>query len=78
MKDGIADVKPVVQQCGEKHHAQGEVEITLTVDASGKVTGSTVAASPDPELGTCVAKALERASFAKTQNGAVFTYPFMF
>jgi TonB family protein len=78
VKDGIADVKPVVQQCGDKHHAQGEVKITLTVDASGQVTEATVASSPDPELGTCVAKALERATFAKTQTGAVFTYPFVF
>jgi TonB family protein len=78
VKDGIAGVKPVVQQCGEQHRTQGEVEITLTVDASGKVTDAAVATSPDPELGTCVAKALERATFAKSQNGAVFTYPFMF
>jgi molybdenum cofactor biosynthesis protein B len=78
VKDGIAGVKPLVQQCGEQHRALGEVEITLTVDASGQVTGAVVAASPDPELGTCVAKALERATFAKTQTGAVFTYPFMF
>lgn len=78
VKDGIADVKPVVEQCGDRHHAQGEVKITLTVDASGKVTAAAVAQTPDPELGDCVAKALERAMFAKTQNGAVFTYPFMF
>ena len=36
-----------IQQCGDKHHAQGEVKITLTVDATGKVTDSTVASSPD-------------------------------
>jgi molybdenum cofactor biosynthesis protein B len=78
VKAGIADVKPAVQQCGEEHYHQGTVKITLTVDASGRVTDATVAESPDPELGTCVAGALKRASFAKTQNGAVFTYPFMF
>jgi len=75
---GIADLKPAVQQCGEEHYAKGTVKITLTVNADGRVTAATVADSPDPTLGQCVAKVLERASFGKTQNGAVFTYPFLF
>jgi molybdenum cofactor biosynthesis protein B len=78
VKAGIADVKPAVQQCGEDHYHAGEVKITLTVGADGAVTDATVADSPDPELGKCVAGALRRATFAKTQNGAVFTYPFAF
>jgi TonB family protein len=78
VRAGIADVKPAVQQCGEDHSQKGTVKITLTVDASGRVTDATVSETPDAGLGTCVAKALERASFAKTQNGAVFTYPFVF
>jgi molybdopterin adenylyltransferase len=78
VKAGIADVKPAVQQCGEDHYHAGEVKITLTVGADGAVTDATVADSPDPELGKCVAGALKRATFAKTQNGAVFTYPFAF
>lgn len=78
VRAGIADVKPAVQQCGEDHSQKGTVKITLTVDAAGRVTDATVSETPDPGLGTCVAKALERASFAKTQNGAVFTYPFVF
>lgn len=78
VKAGIADVKPAVQQCGEDHYKSGTVKITLTVSAAGEVTDATVADSPDPELGKCVAAALRRASFSKTQNGAVFTYPFAF
>ena len=78
VKAGIADVKPAVQQCGEDHYHQGTVKITLTVSADGAVTDATVADSPDPELGKCVASALRRATFGKTQNGAVFTYPFAF
>ncbi|MBV8756304.1 MAG: AgmX/PglI C-terminal domain-containing protein [Deltaproteobacteria bacterium] len=78
VKAGIADVKPAVQQCGEEHYAKGTVKITLTVSADGAVTDATVSESPLPELGSCVASALKRASFAKTKNGAVFTYPFMF
>ena len=78
VKAGIADVKPAVQQCGEDHYHAGEVKITLTVGADGAVTDATVADSPDPELGKCVADVLKRATFAKTQNGAVFTYPFAF
>jgi hypothetical protein len=78
VKTSIAEVKPVVQKCGEQHPRPGEVKITLAVDASGKVTSATVAQTPDPELGQCVAQALEHATFAKTQTGAVFTYPFVF
>ena len=78
VKAGVADVKPAVQQCGEEHYAKGEVKITLTVNGAGKVTDATVSATPDQTLGNCVADALKRATFAKTTNGAVFTYPFMF
>lgn len=78
VKAGVADVKPAVQQCGEEHYAKGTVKITLTVNGAGQVTDATVSATPDPALGSCVADALKRATFAKTTNGAVFTYPFMF
>ena len=78
VKAGIADVKPAVQQCGEDHYAKGTVKITLTVNAAGQVSDATVSAAPDPALGSCVADALKRATFAKTTTGAVFTYPFMF
>jgi molybdenum cofactor biosynthesis protein B len=78
VKAGITDVKPAVQECGEEHYHSGTVKITLTVSADGVVTDTTVAESPDPALGACVASALKRATFAKTQNGAVFTYPFAF
>ena len=75
---GIDELKPAVQQCGDQHHTKGTVKITLTVSGDGHVAGATVADAPDPTLGQCVANVLERAAFPTTQNGAVFTYPFVF
>lgn len=75
---GIAKVKPVVIRCGETHGVKGQVKISVTVSPSGDVTSATVAASPDDALGACVANAVKKASFATTETGGSFTYPFVF
>ena len=78
VKSGIEKVKPKVISCGEKFSAKGTVRISMTVGGDGAVHDASVVDAPDPGLGECVAAALRRAQFAKTTNGATFTYPFVF
>jgi TonB family protein len=67
-----------VIQCGETHGAKGQVKISVTVAPSGSVTDASVVSSPDEALGTCVANAVKKATFAQTENGGSFNYPFVF
>jgi len=78
VKEGIEGVKPRVISCGEKIAAKGTVKVAMTVAPDGTVKDASVADSPTPELGQCVAKALRAATFAKTAKGGTFTYPFVF
>ncbi len=75
---GIAKVKPFVQACGERSAVKGKVKVMVKVNASGHVASVTVVTTPDAALGTCVAAAIQRAWFEKTENGGSFTYPFVF
>ena len=78
VKEGIEGVKPRVIACGETFATKGTVKISMTVTPAGGVKETSVEASPDPELGKCVAQALRAATFAKTTKGGTFTYPFVF
>lgn len=75
---GMSKVKPAVIACGEKSGAKGQVKISVTVSPAGAVTEASVTASPDDALGACVASAVRRATFATTETGGSFTYPFVF
>ena len=75
---GIAKVKPVVIVCGEQAGAKGSVKLAIEVAADGHVTKVSVTTTPDDQLGACVAGAIRKTTFAPTQNGATFTYPFTF
>jgi outer membrane biosynthesis protein TonB len=48
------------------------------VSGGGSVSNVSVETTPDSALGACVAAAVQKASFAKTQNGGSFSYPFVF
>jgi len=50
----------------------------VQVGGDGRVSNVAVETTPDPALGACVAAAVQKASFAKTQNGGSFSYPFVF
>jgi molybdenum cofactor biosynthesis protein B len=78
VKEGIEGVKPRVIACGEKFSAKGTVKIAMTVGPDGNVKDASVADSPTPELGSCVAQALRAATFLKTAKGGSFVYPFAF
>lgn len=73
---GINKVRSGVTGCSSK--GSGEVKVTVKVDGSGSVGDVSVKSAPNAALGTCVANAVKKAKFAKTQDGATFTYPFVF
>jgi predicted Zn finger-like uncharacterized protein len=75
---GVNQVKARVQACGSKSSAKGEVKVSVKVSPDGKVTGTTVKNTPDAALGSCVAAAMQKATFAKTQKGGSFAYPWKF
>jgi hypothetical protein len=67
----LHDIFPQVARCGSGH-----VEVGVEVAPAGNVTHVDVRTAPSPELGTCVAAAVEAARFPATQNGGAFGYPF--
>jgi TonB family protein len=71
-------VKARVTACGDKSPAKGKVKVKVQVGGDGRVSNVAVETTPDPALGACVAAAVQKASFAKTQNGGSFSYPFVF
>ncbi len=75
---GVGAVKAKVMACGDKFPAKGQVKVSVKVNADGSIASVTVKTTPDAGLGTCVASAVQRAKFAKTQSGGSFGYPFVF
>lgn len=75
---GIAAVKGRVAECADQSTAKGTVKVRVRVGADGLVTSVTVDVAPDAVLGACVAAAVQRAVFARTQRGGSFSYPFVF
>jgi len=75
---GISAVRGGIVACGSAQPSiKGTVKIRVMVTPAGMPT-PTVVQTPDPVLGDCVVKAIERARFAETQQGGTFTYPFVF
>ena len=78
IQDGVNKVKARVMACGDKSSAKGQVKVSVKVSPAGGVSSVSVKSSPDAALGSCVAGAMQKASFAKTQNGGSFAYPWNF
>ncbi len=77
IKAGMARIRAQVQACGAEGET-GVVKVQVVVSGGGQVTSVTVQETPGEALGKCVAKAVRRASFAKSAKGATFTFPFSF
>jgi len=75
---GVATVKTHIQACGERSTAKGMVKVGVKVAPDGSVAAVSIKESPDDKLGRCVAKAMASATFAATQYGGSFSYPFVF
>ncbi|HUS31115.1 MAG TPA: hypothetical protein VMZ53_21540 [Kofleriaceae bacterium] len=74
----MASVKSQVTLCGDVYKVHGKVKVNVKVSPNGAVTNVEIAATPDPQLGACVAGVIQHAVFAKSQVGGSFSYPFVF
>lgn len=78
ISEGIAKVRNRVVDCGADSKAKGRVKVKVAVDHNGEVTSVELEATPDKQLGECVANVVRTATFAKTNFGGAFSYPFVF
>ena len=79
ISSGMGPVKGRAQSCGDKAPGvHGLVKVHVKVGGDGRVANVSVSQTPDDKLGACVSAAVSRASFAKTQNGGSFSFPFPF
>lgn len=75
VRAAMAQVKPKAAACGAKSSAKGDVKVGVKVGPDGTVKSTTVKVTPDAALGDCVAAAVKKVTFPKTQRGGSFTYP---
>ena len=75
--DGVNSVKPRIMACATSE-VHGTLKVRVRVAPSGAVTSVTVAATPDPKLGSCVHDVMTSILFMPTRNGGSFSYPFVF
>ena len=79
ISEGIAKVKSKISACGTANpNAKGKVKAKIIVAPAGTVTSADIEVAPDAKLGTCVSGVLKSATFAKTEAGGSFSYPFVF
>jgi len=78
ISEAVTTVKTQVMACRAQSLSKGQVMVSVKVAADGHVAGVAVMTTPAPSLGSCVRTAVERATFAKTQRGGSFRYPFVF
>jgi predicted Zn finger-like uncharacterized protein len=78
ISDGVNKIRGQVMTCGDKFPVKGQVKVSVKVSPEGHVTNVTVKNTPDAGLGNCVASMMQKATFAKTQTGGSFAYPYTF
>ena len=70
------------QQLARRPDLAGRVAVRFVISPSGAVTSATPAQNTlgDPQVGSCVARAVQRIAFPQPEGGGVVivTYPFMF
>lgn len=78
ISEGIGKVKAHVTSCGNEHGASGTtIKVKFTVGANGKVQSARANGGTAP-LRRCLASAVKRATFSKSQKGITVSYPFVF
>lgn len=77
-KAGLEPIDAAVRACGANVPTKGTVNVWVKVDPAGHAVAVTIIDTPDKLVGECVANVVAGASFAKTQQGGSFSYPFVF
>jgi len=72
----LEPVKARVLACGNA--TTGRIRVHIHVGSDGKVTAATLEQTAAPALEACVAAAVKRAAFPKTQNGGAFVVSYAF
>lgn len=75
---GVDKVKARVSACGDRSTARGQVKVSVRVGPAGNVTSVLVKSTPDASLANCVVAEMRKATFAMTDIGGSFAYPFNF
>jgi hypothetical protein len=78
VQTAIAAIKPTLAACGDRYPMAMSAKARVQVHPDGHVTNVVVDAGSEIELADCVAKAVRRARFPRTQHGGSFSYPFVF
>jgi outer membrane biosynthesis protein TonB len=78
ISEAIGKVMPQVMACRDQSPVKGRVLVSVRVAAGGCVIEVIVQSAPHPALGSCVAAAIQNATFARTERGGSFRYPFVF
>lgn len=78
IKTGVAGVRPAIDACARHAAADDIVKTAVRVAPGGRVTSVVIKQTPSAELGSCVAAALQSATFRATTGGGTFSYPFIF
>lgn len=76
VKTGIAKVRSKIERCFERSDERGTVRVKVKVSPSGQPSTVSVIETPDRPLGTCIAREVKKAKFAKSRMGVTFTFPF--
>jgi serine/threonine-protein kinase len=76
--DAVSDVRDRVAACSQKHPGSGEVRLTVVIEPRGSVATAWLNTTPNALLGRCVVEVVKQAKFPPSQQGAQFTYPFVF
>lgn len=79
LKAGMAKVKDDVAACGRTYsQVKGIIKVAIEVAPSGQVSHVKLLAGDHP-LGACIVNAIKsKATFAASQAGASFHYPYAF
>lgn len=77
-KAGLESIDASVRACGANLPTKGTVNVRVKVDPAGHAAEVTILDTPDKLVGECVANVVRGATFAKTQQGGSFSYPFVF
>ena len=76
VRAGVAAVKDKITACGDGTH--GKVKVQVKVSPDGTVADVKIDTAMGKAVGKCVAGVMLNATFAKTDTGGSFGYPFVF
>ena len=78
ISEAVAKVKTRVMACRGYSSVAGQIVLSVEVGPDGCVAAVSVERASNATIGTCVATAIQSATFVRTEHGGSFRYPFAF